>query len=1497
MDRHGARFRNVSAVPKDRSRPRPPIRLRGAREHNLKGIDLDLEPGTWTSVVGPSGSGKTSLVFDVLVREGERRFLGSQSAKARQFFGKLGRPDVASLDGLPAPIAVGRRSITSNPRSTVGTQSGVLDLLRLLFARGASHTSGAALSRAHFSFNAPAGACPDCNGLGLEDCVDPDLIVADPSRSIRDGALVPTLPNGYTVYSQVTVDVMDTICRAHGFTVDTPWNELSDEQVHVIMHGTRALKVPFGKHSLESRMKWEGITAKPREEGFYRGLVPVIEETLLRNRNPNILRFVRSVPCPACGGTRLGPLGREAALPGGRRLPELLAMGAPELGRALDAEAASALLAEVRVSLDPILQRMERLGLGHLAMDRASNTLSGGEAQRLRLAAHLSAGLGGALYALDEPTLGLHPEAKAGMRDVLDELVEQGGTLAVVEHDPALVEAADRVIELGPGAGPEGGTIVRDANDARGALAMPDRIRPPRANTGRPPIVLEGATLHNLRDAGLTIGRGRLHVVIGPSGAGKSSLVFGTLMPALAGERGGPFASLESGDGAGVLAVDARPMGRSSRSTPATWSGIFDVIRRRFAATAEAKARKLGASAFSFNAKGGRCPECEGLGVKRIGLHLLEDAVHTCPACGGSRYRPETLEVKLDGRSIADVLTLSVREAAEAFADDEQIAPTLTAMADLGLGYLTLGTPSTTLSSGESQRIRLATLLARPSKAKDTLLLFDEPDRGLHPGDLARLLDAYDRLIEAGHTIVAVSHHPMLWQAADELTEVREGRTRRIELDEAMTTATLPPRTAERAASPTAIRVRGARTHNLKGVDVSIPHGRVTAVIGPSGSGKSSLAFDTIAAEAWRRYGETLPFQVRRFARRMPRPPVDTLTGLLPVLGLRQDPPAPGNRSTLATLSGVGPLLRLAWARAAGDGTWTAAHFRPESGLGPCASCGGSGVLVACTEETLVTDPSLPVAGGALAGTRPGRHFSEPDGQHVAMMRAAVDEDLDRPWQELSSESRRVLLEGAGDEVFDVTWEFKRGARSGTHAFSGTWDGLLRLVEREAHKRAGQKAAAEWRAPLAEAECPACGGTGLVRALAEAGVGGLSYRGALASTVEELLGRLPGLAAEAQALAALAPELRERLEGLRAVGLGAMALHRRAGHMDARALQRARLASVMGGGMSGTALVLDEPAAGLPKEFAEELARRLGEAAAEGNAIVVVTHRPELVRAADHVIVMGPGAGPEGGEVLAAGPPDEVDVNGWFEDAAAPEIPEVEPGYVSVRNGAGGLPRSGVVEVAASAASAEAIAAAAEGHYGAVVVPGRSAPGTSPLHALSLMPALQQLYAKAPGAEHLPKAAFSYLSPRGRCTACKGSGQESVAMDFMADLVLPCPACGGTRYRPEVLEVIADGLNVAEFLERPAQEHDLDQGPLAAGARVLRDVGLGHLSFGRRTSTLSGGERHRLALAAHLMKPKRHTLFVLDRPYRGLAPVDVAALRRTFAALARDGHAVAIVLD
>ncbi|MFT7464744.1 MAG: excinuclease ABC subunit A, partial [Pseudohongiellaceae bacterium] len=1073
---------------------------------------------------------------------------------------------------------------------------------------------------------------------------------------------------------------------------------------------------------------------------------------------------------------------------------------------------------------------------------------------------------------------------------------------------------------------------------------------------GRGLVTLRGATLHNLQHAQIAVGLGTFHVLVGASGAGKSSLLFGTLLPALQGLPGGAFDALEGAPAGGVQAVDARPIGRTPRSTPATWSGLFDVVRKRFAAEPLARELGFGPGRFSYNNKEGRCAACEGLGFQRVGLHLLEDLELICPVCAGGRYAAETLAVTLRGSTVADVLAMTVSEARQLFADDPPLHEMFQAMEDLGLGYLCLGHSANKLSRGEGQRVKLATLLGQQS-AEPSFVLLDEPDRGLHPNDVQLLLAAIDALVDKGHTVVAISHHRHVWAAADAVTELLDGHA---QLANDLELAPLSNNRGQRAAAalPPCIRLEGVSTHNLAAIDVEIPHEKLTVIAGVSGSGKSSLAYGTLAAEAWRRYAESLPFQVRRFMRRMPRAQLSGASGLGPTLSLRPGQARAGSRSTVATQSELGPILRLLWSRA---GTvngqpcgFTAGHFSTEQPLGACLPCEGRGVIARCDRSRLVSHPERALADGAMGGSRPGKFFTERGGQYLATLQAALQEnvgetvDLSRPWSELAPEVQAIALQGTGDTEYAVRWSYQRGQRAGEHRFEGPWQGFLHLVEREAQRRAGSKAAAEWRAPLTDVACLRCAGAGLRQEIAEVVVGGLDSQLTLQTLlslplrdVTDALGQAQLNSPHAAILGALLPGLSARLDDLLALGLGHLSLGRQSSTLSDGELQRTRLASVIRAGLSGVTVVLDEPGTGLHSKDVAGLLTLLRQLVRDGNTVVVVSHRPEVLRGADHMIELGPGPGADGGRVVGCGAPGQLLAGDGptaraFRRAAALQRNPSSPwqraerievfgacannlqhidvalpasGFVCVSGVSGSGKSSLIFDVIESSARAGApvhcttlrrvgdagasVSWALDG-FKNVVSSRRPSGSHTVLSAMGLLAPMQTLFFAASHDKGLRKASFSFLSPAGRCEVCKGSGRESIAMDFQADLALTCPGCGGGRYGPEVLDVLWSEMNVVAFLARPIAElrELMPPGKLSAGLQALVDVGLGYLHLGRRSAELSAGERQRVSLAAGLAGSLSPTLYLLDEPATGLHESDLVRLVEVFRKLTAQGDLI-----
>lgn len=738
----------------------PFVRVRGAREHNLKGVDVDIPRDTLTVFTGVSGSGKSSLAFGTIYAEAQRRYFESVAPYARRLIHQVGAPKVGGIDGLPPAVSLEQRRSSPTSRSSVGTVTTLSNSLRMLFSRAGSHPPGAPrLDSDAFSPNTAAGACPECHGLGRIHRTGEDLLVPDPSLSVREGAIA-AWPGAWQ--GKNLRDVLDAL----GYDVDRPWRELSredrdwilftDEQPVVTVHPVREA----------------GRIQRPYQ-GTYTSARRYVMRTFADSRSPALRakaeRFLTSVPCPGCGGSRLRPEALAVSF-AGRTIAELAALPLTELAQVLrsgpDDGTARTLTADLLARIGPVTE----LGLGYLSLDRTAPTLSAGELQRLRLATQLRSGLFGVVYVLDEPSAGLHPADSEALLVVLNRLKAAGNTVFVVEHHLEVVRNADWLVDVGPRAGEHGGRVLHSGPPERLAQVaesatrrflfdrtpVPERVpREPSGELGLGPV-----TRHNLRGLTTRLPLGVLTAVTGVSGSGKS-----TLVGSITGELPGVGR---------MVTVDQKPIGRTPRSNLATYTGLFDVVRKLFAATGEARGRGYGAGRFSFNVAGGRCGTCQGEGFVSVELLFLPSTYTPCPDCRGARYNPETLEVRYEGRSIAEVLDLTVEQAAEVFGDTPAAVRSLRALLDVGLGYLRLGQPATELSGGEAQRIKLATELQRLRRGH-TLYVLDEPTTGLHPADVEVLMRQLHGLVDAGHTVVVVEHDMDVVAEADWVVDLGPG--------------------------------------------------------------------------------------------------------------------------------------------------------------------------------------------------------------------------------------------------------------------------------------------------------------------------------------------------------------------------------------------------------------------------------------------------------------------------------------------------------------------------------------------------------------------------------------------------------------------------------------------------------------------------------------------------------------------------------------------------
>lgn len=1574
------------------------ITIEKASEHNLKDISLRIPHHRINCFTGVSGSGKSSLVYDIICKESQRRYFETFSTYAKQFIGKMSRPEVEHIKGLMPAISVDQKTVSKNPRSTVGTMTELYDYLRLLFARLGEVPDEYKIeniNRSLFSFNSADGFCPSCKGLGVVDQIDAELLIKDPNKSLREGALKITTPSGYTIYSQVTIDVLDMVCNSEGFNVDIPWKDLTDFQKNIIFNGSNKIKIPFGKHTLESRMKWSGITAKPREEGYYKGILPIMENILRVDRNPNILKFAKTVKCKYCNGSRLNKNALAITI-NQKNIFEYSSLSISELKSLInDTKFKNEYITIANQIKDKIIDRcktLEELGLGYLTLTRESTTLSGGEAQRIRLATQVGNGLRGILYILDEPSIGLHPHDNNRMISIMKKLRDQGNTILVVEHDKETMLNADNIFDIGPLAGKNGGELllkepVKDIfkvnnNESQTLQYIKHSEKPgsPLENLPNKWLNIKNANLHNLKNISTAFRLHSLNVVTGVSGAGKSTLVFNLL--------GNHFEKLLSGDKIQnpsynsiesdseifkIIEIDQSPIGRTPRSNPATYTKVFDLIRKLFANQSEAKIKNWNQSHFSFNTKGGRCDTCEGAGSVQTGMHFLSNVETICETCQGKRYKPETLQIKYKGKSISEILEMEISEAKSFFADEPKINHYLETMVNLGLGYLSLGQSATTLSGGEAQRLKLATELVKPTK-EHTLYLFDEPTTGLHAYDIKILNEALRNLTIKGHTVIVIEHDADVIKKADHIIDLgpesgdlggkvvfegsyndllncQDSLTAKALTKKITQNITLNPILESIIDAP--ISLKGIKTNNLKNIDVDFPRNEITVITGISGSGKSSLAFDTLFAEGQFRFTESFSTYTRSLIQQKAKPDIANSIGITPTIAIESKSVTKNQRATVGTITGINDLYRLLYSRISKNAIGNkcqeySSYFSFNHESGACKACNGLGFEFTCNPEKLISNPDLPLNSGAMKGSKPGAFYGDPFGQYMAILNEVGKQnsiDFNQPWNKLNENAKEIALYGSADNEYHVIWSFKRKNRVGTHEFKGKWLGLSNYINDEFIRKQNKQGGENVAALMKKVNCKHCNGTRLKKDVLEYKVAGKNINEISSLESSEALIFFENInqhinSDEILLTSEIIKSIKEKHTAMCQIGLAYLSCNRETTTLSGGEGRRVRMISQLGGELIGITYILDEPTVGLHSKDSENLIKLLKKLS-EQNTVVVVEHDEDVIKCADYIIELGPEAGVNGGRVIAKGNKKSIlqnsnsitakYLNSNYKLPFKKELLDINfdlkiknANANNLKNFNISLPSNGITTfsgvsgsgktsllfdiIAKSSAENKSVncdSISGLESFTSIIHLDQNPIGkntlSTPVTFLNLYDDIRSIYAKTNDAVNskLKPSHFSYNSKDGQCDNCKGQGQIKISMDFLSDVEITCSKCDGKRFKKEILNIKWNGNTISDILSKTISEASnifkFDE-KLYNSFNLLTELGLGHLKLGQSATTLSGGEAQRIKLGKALInKPKNKCLYLMDEPTTGLHFADIEKLIKVLFSLRESGHALYII--
>jgi excinuclease ABC subunit A len=1261
-------------------------------------------------------------------------------------------------------------------------------------------------------------------------------------------------------------------------------------------------------------MKWVGITAKPRDEGYYKGIIPIMSEILKRDRNKNILKFVSSKTCSHCSGSGLKKESLQVTFNEknfpfytGRTFSDLKDIfTAINSADEVEKEIIPAILKKCEILID--------LGLGYLTPERRSNTLSGGESQRLRISAVLDSKMSGIMYIFDEPSIGLHGTDNFKLISVFRELVSRGNSVIVVEHDKETILAADHIIDIGPGAGYLGGKLLYsgkvsdfNAEDSVTYNELREKIKFKESGYDKAEYFsIKDADLNNLKNIDVDFKLNSLNVVTGVSGAGKSSLVNGVAA----------FRCAESFKN--VVEIDARQPGKNSRSNAATYTGIFDDIRNLYSKLPDS----LPATAFSFNTGTGRCEECLGKGETEITMHFLDNIKLTCISCNGKRFHDDVLKIKFHGKSIYDVLELEISEACEFFRDEKKIFSKLDILNRLGLGYLKLGQPTSTLSGGEAKRLKLSAYL--DSNAKNNLILLDEPTTGLSMFDTKILLKNLVDICKVGNSVIAIEHDAYFISQSDHIVDLGpgagdnggevlyQGSVKGILECKRSLTAKIFDLKNEISDTESIISdkiiLENVSTNNLKNISLEIEKNKITLVKGGECAGKNSLITDTLFNEANNLYLSSLSAYARQFIGTSSKGEFGSIRNLSPAISLSQEKKR-ADRISFAQVSGIYELYRLLYSRFSTTDKDLPEHQKNNSLFsflhinGACQNCSGRGI----TDEVdinRVANFDLSIEAGAMNGSKPGKFFSELTGQYMATLYSMFEQNNIVPGKKLHDYSEKeldIIFYGTGDIEYDVNWAYERANRKGVHKFKTTWKGFANLIKEDYLINLNNLKKKNFETLMVEKECPVCGGKRLNDTALSYKINKLSISDLTEKSVKDSIAFFENLNLENSK--SLTSKILIKLNRLSKFSLGYLSLNRSYNTLSSGEKQRLRLAMLAEEKLKDILYILDEPANGLYYKEEHLITDALKELKDLGNTVIISDPKERFVSTADNVVELEDGNLKFNGASKSYCNVDRIrkqvfphgnrtfSVKGAFLHNLKDIDVDFSYNTLNVVHGPCGSGKSTLVfKVLAESLKKNLIGCRlVEGKFDNIIIADDHYSSKTVGSYFEMNNIIMDKLAKA---NKVKKSAFTASS--SYCLACQGKGYIKGNLDFLRETDKVCSVCEGRKYKPEILRYKLSGKNISEMLDLSTEglSDIINSSQLIKLNKYFDDLGIKNISLNRKFTSLSVWQRKRMLIIKELLKNPKNNLIVIDEPSAGLDLRDIEVLLNSFEKMITDNTIV-----